>query len=57
MRESMKETDKQGFNCLYYAVYHGRLEIVKMLKKVMVQYDKDEKGTSCLHVAIMQNQA
>jgi ankyrin repeat protein len=28
MRESMKELDKQGFNCLYYAVYHGHLEIV-----------------------------
>jgi len=54
MRESMQECDSQGFNCLYYAVYHGHLEIVKLLKSMGIPYQKDAKGTSVLHVAIMR---
>ena len=55
MRETLNHVDSQGFNCLYYATYHSRLEVVKLLKKVGVEYTKDNKGTSCLHVAIMRN--
>lgn len=55
MRETLNHVDSQGFNCLYYATYHCRLEVVKLLKKVSVEYKKDNKGTSCLHVAIMRN--
>jgi len=54
MRESLAECDSQGFNCLYYAVYHGHIDIVKLLKSVAVPYQKDAKGTSVLHVAIMR---
>ena len=54
MKDSMKELDSQGFNCLYYAVYHGHIEIVKLLKKLEITYQKDTKGTTCLHVAIMR---
>lgn len=50
----MNSVDSQGFNCLYYAVYHGHLEVVKLLKKLDVKYQKDAKGTSVLHVAIMR---
>lgn len=46
--------DSQGFNCLYYAVYHGHVDVVNLLKKVGVDYQKDAKGTSCLHIAIMR---
>ena len=55
MRDSLNEVDSQDFNCLYYAVYHGHLDVVKMLKMVGVEYKKDGKGTSCLHIAIMRN--
>ena len=48
------EADKQGFNCLYYAVYHGHLSVVKLLKRGGVDYMKDAKDTSCLHIAIMR---
>jgi len=54
MRETINHCDSQGFNCLYYATYHGHLEIVKLLKKVGIAYAKDAKGTSCLHIAIMR---
>lgn len=54
MRESINNNDSQGFNCLYYAVYHGHLEVVTLLKKLEVVYQKDAKGTSCLHVAVMR---
>ncbi len=54
MRDSLNEVDSQEFNCLYYAVYHGHLDVVKMLKMVGVEYKKDGKGTSCLHIAIMR---
>lgn len=54
LRESINEVDSQGFNCLYYAVYHGHLEVVKVLKKLDVVYKADNKGTTCLHVAIMR---
>ena len=50
----MNALDVQGFNCLYYAVYHGHLEVVQLLKKLDIKYQKDSKGTSCLHVAIMR---
>ena len=50
----MNKLDTQGFNCLYYAVYHGHLEIVRLFKKLDIKYQKDLKGTSCLHVAIMR---
>ena len=52
MRETINHTDSQGFNCLYYATYHGHLEVVKLLKKVGINYSTDAKGTSCLHIAI-----
>ena len=39
---------------MYYAAYHGHLEIVKLLKKIGIEYTKDDKGTSCLHIAIMR---
>ena len=54
MEQSKNHVDVQGFNCLYYATYHGHLEIVKLLKKLEVQYAKDSKGTSCLHIALMR---
>ena len=54
MRDNMDDEDSQGFNCLYYAVYHGHLPVVKLLKSVQIKYQKDKKGTSCLHVAIMR---
>lgn len=54
MRDNMDDLDSQGFNCLYYAVYHGHLPVVKLLKSVQVAYQKDKKGTSCVHVAIMR---
>ena len=54
IRETINEIDSQGFNCLYYAVYHGHLNIVKQLKSVQIEYAVDEKGTTCLHVAIMR---
>lgn len=54
MREALNHTDVNGFSCLYYACYHGHLAIVKLLKKMSVEYIKDKKGTSCLHVAIMR---
>lgn len=60
MRESVNEVDSQGFNCLYYATYHGHVEIVKLLKRVqvpLVMYKKDDKGTSCLHIAAMRGHA
>lgn len=38
MRETLNHVDSQGFNCLYYAVYHCHLDIAKMLKKVYVDY-------------------
>ena len=41
MREQMNALDSQGFNCLYYAVYHGHLEVVKLLKKLDIKYQKD----------------
>lgn len=50
----MKEVDKQGFNCLYYAVYSGHLAVVNLLKKKNVEYKKDAKGTTCLHIAIIR---
>jgi len=52
--KTLDRTDSQGFNCLYYATYHGHLEIVKILKTLHVPYQKDAKGTSCLHIAIMR---
>ena len=42
---------------MYYACYHGHLEIVRLLKRNQIQYDKDEKGTTCLHIAIMRGHA
>ena len=54
MKDQLNKLDTQGFNCLYYAVYHGHLEIVKLFKKFDIKYQKDLKGTSCLHVAIMR---
>ena len=54
LRESINAKDSQGFNCLYYACYHGHLSIVQLLKKVNIEYEKDNKGTSCLHVAIQR---
>ena len=54
MREQLNECDSQGFNCLYYAVYHGHNDVVKLLKSVGIEYKKDSKGTSVLHVAIMR---
>lgn len=30
--ETLNHGDTEGFNCLYYATYHGHLHIVKMLK-------------------------
>lgn len=54
MREKLNDVDSQGFNCLYYATYHGHLEIVKLLKKMKIQYAKDSKDTSCLHIAVMR---
>ena len=54
MNTLMNNEDSQGFNCLYYAVYHGHIEIVQLLKKFECEYKKDAKGTSCLHVAIMR---
>ena len=56
MRETIDKTDIHGFNCLYYACYHGHLPIVKLLKKMGIEYTKDRKGTSCLHIAIMRGQ-
>ena len=32
----------------------GCRQVVKLLKKVGVNYSKDAKGTSCLHIAIMR---
>ena len=52
MRDLINDKDTQGFNCLYYAAYHGHLRIVQILKKMNIDYAKDKKGTSCLHVAI-----
>lgn len=52
LRETINAEDSQGFNCLYYAVYHGHLNIVKMLKDCNISYKKDAKGTTCLHIAI-----
>jgi ankyrin repeat protein len=54
LRDSLKRVDSQGFNCLYYAVYHGHIKVVKMLKKLNIEYQRDSKGTSCLHVALMK---
>lgn len=54
LRDTINHSDSQGFNCLYYAVYHGHLPIVSLLKKIGVEYRKDSKGTSCLHIAIMR---
>ena len=54
MRESINDVDNQGFNCLYYAVYHGHLPVVKLLKSVSINYQKDKKGTSPVHIAIMR---
>lgn len=48
----MNNEDSQGFNCLYYATYHGHLSIVAMLKKLGCDYKKDKKDTSCMHIAI-----
>ena len=42
---------------MYYAVYSGHLSVVKLLKKKMVDYKKDAKETSCLHIAIMRGHA
>mmetsp|Transcript_40410 Transcript_40410/g.52983 ORF Transcript_40410/g.52983 Transcript_40410/m.52983 type:complete len:157 (-) Transcript_40410:1312-1782(-) len=57
IRESVNEEDSQGFNCLYYAVYHGHLPVVKLLKSISIAYKVDAKGTSCLHIAIMRGHA
>ena len=57
LEKSKNYTDSQGFNCLYYAVYHGHLEVVRLLKRWNVEYEKDDKGTSCLHIAIMKGYA
>lgn len=54
VRESINDVDNQGFNCLYYAVYHGHLPVVKLLKSVSINYEKDKKGTSAVHIAIMR---
>ena len=50
----LNDVDNQGFNCLYYAVYHGHLPVVKLLKSVSINYEKDKKGTSAVHIAIMR---
>ena len=52
--KTLNDKDTQGFNALYYAVYHGHLSIVKLLKRYTINYEKDAKGTSCLHIAIMR---
>ena len=57
MRETINDVDSQGFNCLYYAVYHGHIQIVNVLKKVQINYKKDAKDTSCLHIASMRGHA
>jgi len=45
--------DKNGYNCLYYATYYGRLKVVQHLKeKWCVPYKKSKNGTTCLHVAV-----
>ena len=50
----MDITDIDGFNCLYYAVYYGHLEICELLKQHKIEYARDHKGTTCLHVAVQR---
>ena len=57
LEKTINTKDSQGFNCLYYAVYHGHLPIVKLLKRSNVNYERDAKGTTCLHIAIMRGHA
>lgn len=38
-------------------MYNGHLSVCKLLKKKIVEYTKDEKETSCLHIAIMRGHA
>jgi len=54
LEKTLNFKDSQGFNALYYAVYHGHLPIVKLLKRLQINYDRDAKGTSCMHIAIMR---
>ena len=35
-------------------MYHGHLPVVKLLKSVSINYEKDKKGTSVVHIAIMR---
>ena len=49
--DTLNQRDTQGFNCLYYATYYGHLDVVELLKSHNVSYSKDNKGTSCLHIA------
>jgi len=54
MKDRINELDSQNFNALYYAVYHGHLPVTKLLKAAEIEYKKDEKDTSCLHIAVMR---
>jgi ankyrin repeat protein len=49
---TLNHTDTEGFNALYYATYYGHINVVGLLKVRIIEYAKDKKGTSCLHVAI-----
>ena len=44
--------DINGNNCMYYATMQGHLSVVKKLKDFMVPYAANNKGMTCLHVAV-----